>query len=72
MIIKVQPLPHVARALRGNKRLKILKMTQSGVYCLTDEETYQNLIRQAQENSEAAKADEKLLPNEEQRDGHDS
>ncbi|TWT61927.1 hypothetical protein [Rubinisphaera italica] len=53
MIIKAQPLPHVARALRGNKRLKILKMTQSGVYCLTDEETYQNLIRQAQENSEA-------------------
>ncbi len=65
MIIKAQPLPHVARALRGNKRLKILKMTQSGVYCLTDEETYQNLIRQAQENSEAALAAEKSLPESE-------
>ncbi|HBN79312.1 MAG TPA: hypothetical protein DD473_26535 [Planctomycetaceae bacterium] len=72
MIIKAQPLPHVARALRGNKRLKILKMTQSGVYCLTDEETYQNLIRQAQENSEAAKAEDISLPNEELTDGTDS
>ncbi|MCG6154208.1 hypothetical protein [Rubinisphaera margarita] len=43
MIIKAQPDGQIARALRSHKGLKLLKMTQSGVYCLADEETYRAL-----------------------------
>jgi len=43
MIIKAQPDGQIARALRSHKGLKLLKMTQSGVYCLADDETYRAL-----------------------------
>ncbi len=53
MIIKAQPDGQIARALRSHKGLKLLKMTQSGVYCLADDETYRALTAAASEEKKS-------------------